>query len=375
MIAPDGCRTPSRHGRRPTAGRRRLAFLLAFAGMLNGCNRAPPEPAHEKIPVAVDAARCAQNRAAGPINFLTSFGYMPSSGILDVITAQRLGYFDALCLDVRIRPGSTNEQLVSAGTAQIAGLGDAASTILAIDRGANLTGIATYANTSAIELIALRDGRVRSLSDLAGKMVGYKVALAPQVIAMLIRAGVAPDSVKFVSVPFNPAFLANGQVAAISGYKSNEPRALEALGHPVLEWDPQDYGVRSTFSVIVANRLWAGSHPSAVEDFLRATLRAYGWIGRSDANLDRALRFALDLSTTGFDPAKGRERWRFEARLISASQPPGTALGYNVPAQWQAEAETLAQARLVRRTMPPAAYDNRFINAIYQGKTLIWPAP
>lgn len=351
------------------------AAMIALASIA-GCARAPqPPPPNARVAQAVGPARCARNRAAGPITFLTSFGYAPTSGILDVVAAQRLGWFDALCLDVVVRPGSTNAQLVSAGTAQIAGLGDAASAIVAIDRGARIVGIATYANTSAVELFALRGGPVASLSDLPGKVIGYKVAVAPQVSAMLRRVGVPLEQVKFVSVPFNPSLLADGHVAAMIGYKSNEPRVLVAQGRRVIEWDPDHYGIRSTFNVLVANRDWALGHPEAVEDFLRATLRAYRWIGGSAGHLTRALGFVGDLSTAGFDPAQGRARWGIEASLIAASQPPTTPFGYNAPKRWQAEARTLAQAHLLHHPVRRDAYDNRFVDAIYRRNEIIWPAP
>jgi len=325
---------------------------------------------------AIGAERCTQNRAAGAITFLTSFAYAATSGILDVLAAKQLGYFDALCLKVAVEPGSTNAQLVSAGTAQLAGLGDASSVLVAIDNGAAITGLATYGNTSAIELITLKSSGIKSLAELAGKTVGYKVALAPQIAAMLLAAHVPVESVNFVSVGFNPASLANGNVAALIAYKSNEPRVLTAQGHAVTEWDPEAYGIHSTFNVLVANQKWAAAHPSAVQDFLRATLHAFNWINQSDGNLDRALGFAQALSTAGFDLASSKERWKIEAKLIADSQPASAALGHIADPQWQPEADMLVRAKLVSRTPAvAAAHDNSYLDAIYTGRTLIWPAP
>ncbi len=324
----------------------------------------------------ISAERCARNQAAGPITYLTSFAYAASSGILDVVAARQLGYYQALCLTVAIEPGSNNAQLVSAGTAQLAAMGDAASVMLAIDNGADLVGLLTYGNTSAIELITLKSANIKALTDLAGKTIGYKVAPAPQIEAMLGAAGVDLGRVNFVSVGFDPIILADGRIDALTAYKSNEPRALEGLGYDVTEWDPEKLGVHATFNVLVANRGWAAAHPSAVEDFLRATLHAYAWITASDANLDRALGFAQALSTGGFDLKISKQRWLIEAGLISASLPPGSPLGRLGDAAWQPEADMLWRARLVSR--PPSvkdAHDNRYLDAIYQGQRLAWPAP
>lgn len=335
-----------------------------------------PAKADTVAAAAIGPERCARNRAAGSITFLTSFAYAATSGILDVLAARELGYFDALCLKVTVEPGSTNAQLVSAGTAQLAGLGDASSVLVAIDNGAEITGVLTYGNTSAIELITLKSRGIKSLAELAGKTIGYKVALAPQIAAMLVAAHVPVESVNFVSVGFNPATLANGNVAALIAYKSNEPRVLATQGYLVTEWDPETYGIHSTFNVLVANRKWAAAHPTAVQDFLRATLRAFNWINQSDANLERALGFAQALSTAGFDLAGSRERWKIEARLIAGSQPANTSLGHIDDAQWQPEADMLVRAKLVGRAPAVAAsHDDSYLDAIYDGKALKWPAP
>lgn len=357
------------------SGRRLAALKWVGAAMLLWATRSPGWAATPPA-ASIGAARCAQNRAAGPITFLTSFGYAASSGILDVLAARELGYFDALCLRISIEPGSTNAQLVSAGTAQLASLGDASSVMVAIDNGAAITGIATYGNTSAIELITLKSSGITSLAALSGKTVGYKVALAPQIAAMLDAAHVPVDSVNFVSVGFNPVSLANGNVAALIGYKSNEPRVLTAQGYAVTEWDPQAYGIHSTFNVLVANRPWAAAHPTAVADFLRATLRAFNWINQSDDNLDRALGFAQALSFAGYDLASSRQRWKIEAKLIADSQPADAPLGHIADAQWQPEADMLLRAKLVSRAPAvAAAHDNTYLDSIYDGKNLIWPAP
>ena len=41
----------------------------------------------------IPAADCQRNKAAGPITFVSPFGFDASVGILDVFAAQSLGYF------------------------------------------------------------------------------------------------------------------------------------------------------------------------------------------------------------------------------------------------------------------------------------------
>lgn len=350
----------------PSPRRGALAALLITAPLL------APAAGHAAI---IDDARCEANRAAGQITYLTSFAYAASHGILDVIAAKEKGFFEALCLDVVIQPGSTNTQLVSAGTAQIAGIGGASDTLVAIDNGAEILGVATYGNVGAIELLSMADSGIETLADFEGRIIGYKGAIPPQFNAMFLEAGVDPASIQWVSVGYDPVILPNGQVQGLAAYKSNEPEALRQQGHAVREWDPDHFGIHSTFNTQVANSTFAAEHPTAVEDFLRASFHAYDWMLAEEAHLDQALQWAADLSTAGYDIPMSRTRFLIEAKLVAESQPEGTGLGWQSEAQWAPEAEMLTRFGLVRRAPDiAAAMTPAFVEAIRaEDGSLIWP--
>ncbi|MDR3475988.1 MAG: ABC transporter substrate-binding protein [Devosia sp.] len=365
----------SRSERAVTGAAPLLATVAAIvAAALSVAASSAPATAAEAPAISPD--RCAANKAAGPITFLTSFAYAASAGILDVLAAKKLGYFDALCLDVTIQPGSTNTQLVSAGTAQIAGVGGASDVMVAIDNGAQIEGIATYGNVGAIELITMADSGIKELKDFVGKTVGYKGAVAPQFSAMFLDNGVDANAINWVSVGYDPIILPNGNVQGLGAYKSNEPRGLEAMGYKITEWDPDTYGIHSTFNTQIVNTDWAKKHPTAVEDFLRASFHAFDWISASGANLDEALAYAASLSDAGYDIAKSKVRFGVEQELIAKTQPADTGVGWQDAKQWQPEADALVRFKLVK-TAPDigAAQNDSYVNAIYKGKTLIWPAP
>ena len=48
------------------------------------------------------ADRCEANKAAGTITYLSSFDFSASASIVDVLVAKQKGYFDDLCLDVKV---------------------------------------------------------------------------------------------------------------------------------------------------------------------------------------------------------------------------------------------------------------------------------
>ncbi|MFT4122920.1 MAG: ABC transporter substrate-binding protein [Microbacteriaceae bacterium] len=363
------------------APRRALALAAALAAalpLLAACSSSDSDATSTATASGdISAERCAENQAAGAITFLTSYQYTATVGILDVLAAEQQGYFADLCLDVTIQPGGTNAQLVSAGTAQIAGLGGASDVMTAVDNGADITGVATYGNTVAITLMTNADSGIDSLDDFVGKTIGYKDAIPPQVEAMFVQAGIALDSINWVSVGYDPTILPQGQVDALTGYISNEPHTLETAGYDVTLWNPSDYGIESTFNTQIVNTDWAEANPTAVEDFLRASLHGYDYLNTSDDNLASTLDYASSLSDSGYDVDAASYRWTTEVGLVEDSLPDGWGVGQESVDQWQPEADMLVTYDLVKSTPDPASdLDSSYIDAIYDTDgTLIWPAP
>lgn len=350
---------------------RALAAAVALPLLLTGC---VAEGGPSDVDPLLGDEACQANRDAGPITFLTSFGYAASVGILDVLAADELGYFDQLCLDVTLEPGSANTQLVSAGTAQFAGIGGASDVLVARDNGAELEAAAVYGNQGAIELLTMADSGIDAIGDFAGTTIGYKEVIPPQFQAMLQGNGVDLDSIEWVSVGYDPSILPDGQVDALAAYKSNEPLALRAAGHDIVEWDPDDYGVPSTFNAQVVNTAFAEEHPAAVADFLRASLHAYDWINADGANLDEALGWAEARSEAGYDVEVSRARWQREVELVDESLPEGWPVGWMDEAQWRPEAEVLARYDLIAAEPDlAAAFDTSFLESVTDSGTIRWP--
>lgn len=364
-----GAWSPTSAARSGRAPRRLLpAALLLVAG----CAASTPSSPSSSGGSGIDAARCAANRSAGTITYLTGFGYGGSVGILDVLTAQARGYYRDLCLNVTVRPGSTNAQLVSANTAQLGSVGGPSDAITAAANGAAIVGVATYGNTSAVEAVTMAGGPIRTLKDFQGVTFGYKGAMPPQLLAMLRAGGVDLGKLKTVSVGFDPRILPQGRVQALSVYKSNEPLTLRAKGYAIREWDPAAYGIKSAFNTVIANRGWAAGHPTAVEDFLRATFHGFAY---TDAHLQSSVEYAARLAGNGYDVAANTRQWRTESKLVRETLPAGHGIGWQTVAQWQPEYRTLQQFHLVRKPVALASLvDNRYVAAIDTGSALRWPA-
>ncbi len=322
----------------------------------------------------VSSSRCATNQAAGTITYLTGFGWQASVGILDPVAAESLGYYSAMCLKVDLKPGNgdptSSGQLVAAGRATFTELGSPSDAIQATAAGIDVDAVATYGNTTASTLLTMPS--VTNLRQLDGKTIGYKGAMPPIITAMLEKAGVDIHSLKEVSVGYDPTILPRGQVQALTAYKSNEPIELKDDGYKIHEWDPDSFGLRGAFNVFDVNRAWAKAHPSAVEDFLRATFEAYHYcLAHATACVKDAAKYQ-----TGYLVQQNVQRWQIESGEVDSTLLAGHGVGYEDQAQWEPEYKLLLADHLIQHPVDLASVINpTYVDAIYNGPSLVWPGP
>ncbi len=344
------------------------AALLAVAG-LAGCGSSGSPSASR---VVVSPARCAANEAAGTVTYLTGFGWQADVGILDVVAAQADGYYAAECLHVVIRPGTgdpgATSELVAAGRATFGELGAPSDAITVASHGVNVVSVATYGNVPAATLLTAPT--VTDLRQLEGHTLGYKGAMPPEITAMLERAGVDVAKVREVGVGYDPTILPRGQVQALTAYKSNEPIQLRDAGDRFREWDPDRYGIKGSFNVLVANRGFAARHPGAVEDFLRATFHAFtGCVAHPAPCIAAAAAHQ-----SGYDRHQNTEEWQVQSREVLGSLLPGRGIGAESVAQWTPEAKLLLADHLVTGTADlPSLIDPAYVHAVERGTQVTWP--
>ena len=350
-----------------------IAFsTIALAGFLPA---GPAGPASaETPPTLARGARCAANRAAGTITYLTGFGWQASVGILDPIAALAQGFYSEMCLKVELKPGTgdptSTSQLVAAGRATISELGSASDAIQAAAGGIPVDAVATYGNTDANTLLTMAS--VTNLRQLDGKTIGYKGAMPPIITAMLEKAGVNIRSLKEVSVGYDPTILPRGQVQGLTAYKSNEPVQLRDSGYKIHEWDPGAFGLRGTFNVLDVSRTWAKAHPGPLEDFLRATFHAFYWCRSHVTTCVRdAARYQV-----GYSLGQNAQRWRIESGEVMATLIPGHGVGFESQPQWQPEYKLLLADHLIAHPVALASIMTPvYVESIYRGRALLWPGP
>jgi len=363
-----------RLGKHPKASVRAAlaALTLAPIGLIAGLSgtAGAAQTSHASL---LPAKECAANRAAGTINWASSFGYSGAATILEVFAAQGLGYFKDMCLSVNFITNSyTSQNLVSTDAAQITGEGSAADYLLAVANGSNLRSIATDGDESNYAL--LTQPSITNLSQLAGKTLGYHQTVPVVISEMLAKAKVR-DKVDFVDDnSYDPTLLTQGKFDALQAYRSNEPYTLKGMGLKFNEFIPSQYGVSGTFGLTVVNASFLKKHTSAVRDFMRADLEAFYYcIDHAVKCIDIEQSAATSAGLT-YDYEHEYQRWKKESNIAINSQLKGHGIGVETTAEWASEDKALVTYGLVKKPVSLSEYENTSITAsLYNGTKLIWP--
>ncbi|MGK0313586.1 MAG: ABC-type nitrate/sulfonate/bicarbonate transport system substrate-binding protein, partial [Ilumatobacter sp.] len=277
-------------------------------------------------------ARCAANEAAGTITYLTGFDFAAAASIVEIIAAEAAGYYTDLCLDVDIKASFSvaNYPLIADNTAQFASGGsfsEVAAFAMANDADFVVTAVE---GRTAIETLIVKAGQAAELGDLAGSTIGVKGKLPPSIEAMMLTAGLTEgDDFKTVLLDgFDPTqHIAIPTIVGFPGFKSNEPGGLNRAGIGFQTFDPLDFNIPGSFGAIYTNQIFIAEHPTAAEDFMRATMR-----GLADSLADpvATANIAVEKVNANGNPnflsPEGEVfRWETDAELIIDTTPEGVA--------------------------------------------------
>ncbi|WP_407665405.1 EAL domain-containing protein [Methylovorus mays] len=191
--------------------------------------------------------------------------------------AQAKGFYKDAGLDVNIIEGGPDRPALDAvlsGKAEY-GVSDA-DLLLAHMHGKPVVAMAAIFQHSPFIIVSREDSNIHRLADLMGKSVMMKHDLsAVQFDAMMLKAGLDPASVRFVTHTGKLDDLINGKVDAMSAYSTNEPYRLRARGIEPAIISTIDYDVDFYGDTLFTSRNEIESHPDRADAFLKATLK--GW--------------------------------------------------------------------------------------------------
>jgi NitT/TauT family transport system substrate-binding protein len=387
-------RTPPR--RRPVLSSAAAAVALALALAACGSDAktvattaAPATTAAASTTAAADSgvtaagisdARCAANKAAGKITYLSSFDFAASASIIDVVVAKEKGYFSKLCLDVDLKPSfsTANYPLVAANTAQFSSAGSYTEMLNYSKDGASFVALVDYGKTP-IEALVVKDPATKDLSALKGKTIGVKGDIPPSIVAMLTKAGLVrgKDYKEVLLDGFDPVAQLSQAIDALPVYKSNEPGQLDAKSVKYALFDPTAAQIPGTFGLLYTSSAFAKQHPTATQDFIRAALK-----GMEDAVADPAAAVAISVKAINaagnqnFLSQEGETfRWTKEAAEVKKGTPTGP-IGLIDPAVFTAEvAAYVAAGSLKTAPTTDGTYDVAVATGVYgaDGK-VVFPA-
>ena len=336
---------------------------------------------------AFPAERCEANREVGTITFLTGFDFAAAASIVEVITADALGFYEALCLDVEILPSfsTANYPLVASGEAQFAS-GGSFSEVVAFSAANEVEMVAiTIASHTPIDTLMIKPELVAVApaepADLAGAVIGVKGKLPPSIEVMLLEAGLV-DTVDYETVPvegFDPVAHFELDIDALPGWKSNEPGRLSRAGVEHLVLDPTTRDIPGSFGVIFTTAEFVERHPGATEDFIRATL--YGLqaaIADPAAAAERAVALVEANGNPNFLSPEGEIfRWATEAELIAGRTPAQRASGVPDAEAAAAEINAYQALGLYGESEPPDAgrhlRPGLYVGIVDADGAIIWP--
>jgi NitT/TauT family transport system substrate-binding protein len=322
----------------------------------------------------VSAQRCAANRAAGTITYVSPFGFDASAGIIEVFAADKLGYFRDLCLNVKIVTSSQNSAaLVSAGTATTTSTGSAADFLVLAANGSHVTAVATYGNTSDYCIITRPE--FKTLKDLEGHTLGYHFVKEAPDLEMLRAAGVDISKVRLVNTPnFDPNQIVQGKLDSVGCYQSNEPLTLRAEGAEFNEFTPAQFGVSGTYNVVFFNTSFLTAHRAAAQDFMRADLHAFAYCEEHQAECVSIEQSYAKRAGAEFPVAHERQVWKLEAALSRENTLPGKGIGVHSAAEWQPELREVIDFGLAKNVPPLSqVQDTALVAELYDGNRLVWP--
>lgn len=363
---------------RISIGRRAVAAGVAAAAATTAFGLTPVVTSASSDEL-IGEARCEANRAAGEILFLTGYGYFPSVSVAEVITAQEMGYFEEMCLDVEILPSIPGESmaLLSANTVQFAAH-SMGPTAAGVAQGAEVTTVLNFGWTPIQSVIVEVDSPITTLEDFDGTVIATTAgSTGVPIRTMLGTVGlIEGEDYLAQAAGYDPFVLTADDIDAAAVYRSSNPFHLAQGGVEVRFFNPEDYGVTATFGSILASTKFIEAHPTAAEDWVRAVLA--GWAYASDpAHTEEVIGFSRELTEGDYSDEAETFRWTTERDLVISGALEGHPIGWMDIELVQKELDSIEAAEIIPEV--PAAEDvftNALVDAVHdENGELIYPGP
>ena len=166
-----------------------------------------------------------------------------------LIIAKKRNFFRDLNLEVEmIEPADPNDppKLVAAGKLDLA-ISYQPQLHIQVDQGLPVVRVGTLVSVPLNSLVVLKDGPIKTISDLKGKKVGFSVGGFEEALlsGMLQKYNLNMSDVDLVNINFSlsPSLIAKKVDAVIGAFRNFALNQMDIVNHPGRAFYPEEHGV------------------------------------------------------------------------------------------------------------------------------------
>lgn len=196
-----------------------------------------------------------------------------------LIIAQKRGFFKEVGLEVEmIEPADPNDppKLVAAGKLDLA-ISYQPQLHIQVDQGLPVVRVGTLVSVPLNALVVLKDGPIKSISDLKGKKVGFSVGGFEEALlsGMLEKYNLKMSDIELININFSlsPSLIAKKVDAVIGAFRNFELNQMDIVGHPGTAFYPEEHGVPTYEELIYISNVKNKNNP-IFDKFFKAIQKA-----------------------------------------------------------------------------------------------------
>jgi len=196
-----------------------------------------------------------------------------------LIIAQKRGYFEEVGLDIdMIEPADPNDppKLAAAGKLDLA-ISYQPQLHIQVDQGLPVVRVGTLVGVPLNSLVVLKNGPIKSISDLKGKKIGFSVGGFEEALlsGMLQKYNIKMTDVELVNINFSlsPSLIAQKVDAVIGAFRNFELNQMDIVNHPGKAFYPEEHGVPTYEELIYISNKKNRNNP-IFNKFFKAIQRA-----------------------------------------------------------------------------------------------------
>ena len=196
-----------------------------------------------------------------------------------LIIAQKRGFFKEVGLEVEmIEPADPNDppKLVAAGRLDLA-ISYQPQLHIQVDQGLPVVRVGTLVSVPLNALVVLKNGPIKSISDLKGKKVGFSVGGFEEALlsGMLEKYNLKMTDIELININFSlsPSLIAKKVDGVIGAFRNFELNQMDIVGHPGRAFYPEEHGVPTYEELIYISNVNNRNNP-LFNKFFKAVQKA-----------------------------------------------------------------------------------------------------